>query len=60
MKSNSLKIDSLNPMDLRFYNWLADCPVSWMKVKVDDTHVYYGFLKPNKEIKEEDEEWVLN
>jgi len=41
-----------SPMSEEFHDWLDECPVRWIRDKVDVNYVYYCFETPDEEDQE--------
>ena len=41
-----------SPMSEWFHEWLNQCPVRWIRDKVDKDYIYYCFEIPDKEDQE--------
>ena len=48
------KMSKASPMSEEFHDWLDQCPVNWIRDRVDKDHVFYAFETPNED--EDDEE----
>ena len=40
---------SESPMSNEFHDWLDQCPVRWIKDRVDKNYVFYCFETPDEE-----------
>lgn len=41
--------DSFERMPESFIDWLLECPVPWMRIKIDENTVHYSFDAPDEE-----------
>jgi len=38
-----------SPMSEEFHDWLDQCPVNWIRDRVEKDHVFYAFATPDEE-----------
>jgi len=41
-------MDADEKMPDSFYDWLSECPVTWVRLKVNKETIYYSFDTPDK------------
>jgi len=50
---HSEKVNMMNNADEKmkddFYDWLNECPVNWVRLKVNDETIHYAFETPDEE-----------
>jgi hypothetical protein len=39
----------ISPMSEEFHDWLDECPVRWIRDKIDVNYVYYCFETPDND-----------
>ena len=44
--------DSFERMPESFTDWLLECPVPWMRIKINENTVHYSFDAPDEEEEE--------
>tara|TARA_R110002020_G_scaffold281_1_gene1546 strand:+ start:533 stop:679 length:147 start_codon:yes stop_codon:yes gene_type:complete len=45
--------DAFEKMPESFLDWLMECPVPWMRIKINENTVHYSFDAPKEEEEEE-------
>ena len=40
--------NEVSPMSDEFHDWLYQCPVGWIRERVDRNYVFYGFAIPDE------------
>lgn len=49
-------MDAFERMPESFIDWLMECPVPWMRIKINENTVHYSFDAPDEEDEESEEE----
>ena len=42
-------MDKASPMSDEFHDWLDQCPVMWIRDRIEKDHVFYAFETPNED-----------
>ena len=46
------KMSKASPMSEEFHDWLDQCPVNWIRDRVEKDHVFYAFATPDEDEEE--------
>jgi hypothetical protein len=46
------KMPKVSPMSEEFHDWLDQCPVNWIRDRVEKDHVFYAFATPDEDEEE--------
>ncbi len=49
IKTKKQMMIKASPMSDEFHDWLDQCPVMWIRDRVEKDHVFYAFETPNED-----------